>query len=154
MAPTRKQEMPIHRSETGKSGEAGYTLVELLVVLAIMGLALAAVPALMMAAAPGLQSKAAARALASDLSMARSRAILRSTETHFVFPAPARSHGGVAFRQLPYGVPFTLVSPGHTNEIDFFADGSSSGGIVMVGTPGHQHRVVTDWLTGRTSVDE
>ena len=64
MAPTRP--FATGKAATGKSatGEAGFTLTELLVVLAIIGLLIVAAPTLLNTALPGTQSLAAARALA------------------------------------------------------------------------------------------
>ena len=148
--------MRIHRSRTGEPSEDGYTLIELLVVLAIIGLAVLAVPTLLNGAIPSVQSKSAARTLASDLRLARDIAVSRGEPVRVIFGAEKQTYGlaGRPARSLPYATPFTQGTRRDSFEIDFFPDGSSNGGVVTVGTAGHQHKVATDWLTGRVSVDE
>ena len=58
----------------------GFTLVELLVVLAIAALAMSAVPPLFSAAMPGVEMKAAARRTVSSLRLARELAIRQGAE--------------------------------------------------------------------------
>src|SRR5580704_14736597 len=64
-----------------RTGDDGFTLVEMLVVLAIIGLLFLALPVLLSAGRPGLEAKAAARALAHDLMAARQKAIFENIET-------------------------------------------------------------------------
>src|ERR1700753_3922802 len=78
----RRAMAPIHPSRTG---EAGFTLTELLVVLAIIGLLMVAVPVLVQSAMPGTRSLAATRALADDLRIARGEAIERGAATAIRF---------------------------------------------------------------------
>jgi general secretion pathway protein H len=136
--------------------EAGYTLMELLVVIAIMGfLAAAALPTLS-ASRPGFESKSAARAIAEDFGAARQQAVMTGMETRVVLNAAARRYATLPngpVRVLPKDIAFQ-VRGASGNEIDFFADGSSSGGVVTVQSAGARHRIVTYWPSGRISIDE
>jgi general secretion pathway protein H len=148
--------VPIRLSRTGNSTrEAGYTLVELLVVLAIIGLIILAVPVLIGTMRPGVESKAAAHALVHDLRVARETAIQQGVETRVVMNAAGRSYvvSGGAVHVLPRGVPLSFNGP-RGNEIRFYPDGSSTGGTVLVGSPKLRHRIVAHWLTGQISLDE
>lgn len=146
----------IRPSRTG--ADRGYTLVELLVVLAVIGLIIASVPTLIGAARPAIQAKAAARMMAQDMGMARQAAILHGTETGIVLNAAAGRYAlvpGGAARDMPKGVPFSFRgTAANGNMIVFFPDGSSTGGIVDVGDAGHRHRIIAHWLSGRISLDE
>jgi general secretion pathway protein H len=130
---------------------AGYTLVELLVVLAIMGLLLAAAMPMLSTTRPGLQAKAAARALAQDLVAARQEAVDKGIAEHVTLnPMTGRyaiSPAGVR-RVLPKAIAIA------GNAIDFFPDGSSSGGVITVSGAHARHRVTVRWPAGQVAVDE
>jgi prepilin-type N-terminal cleavage/methylation domain-containing protein len=136
----------------GRTSEAGYTLMEFLVVLTIMALvAVAAVP-MLSASRPGLLAKSAAHAVAQDLAAARRDAITRGAETRVVFAAGRYDvlPGGPS-RALPNDIAVRLRGAA---EIDFFADGSSNGGIIDVASAHARHSVVTHWPSGRITLDE
>jgi general secretion pathway protein H len=135
--------------------EGGYTLLELLVVLAIIGLIASAALPMFAAMRPGLQAKSAARAIAEDLRTARQSAISSGEETRVVMNGAANRyailpHG--AARVLPKQIAFRVQASG--DEIDFFPDGSTSGGAVTVQSGTARHRIVVHWPSGRISLDE
>ncbi len=139
-----------------QSGTAGYTLVELLVVLAIMGfLAVAAVP-LLSASRPGLDVRAAANAIAQDLRLTRQAAIDSGGGARLVLDPKAHR-----YVRLPGGKPCTLpkdialaVTGPAQGEIDFYPDGSTSGGTVTVTAAHTKHRVTVRWPSGEIVLDD
>ena len=90
----------------------------------------------------------------------RAEAIAQGYATRVVFEPFGRAftdEPGHSTHTLPSGVSLGLHdrgAPRATREIVFYPDGSSSGGAVFVGNARVRHRVATDWLTGRVSVDE
>ncbi|HEY1707675.1 MAG TPA: prepilin-type N-terminal cleavage/methylation domain-containing protein [Rhizomicrobium sp.] len=143
----------------GRSARAddGFTLLELLVVLAVMGLLIAAAPAIIAAARPGRDALAVTRALAEDLRTARAIAVRENRMTSF-----ALQHGhavtlpaGPSY-DIPPSVPVRMVGTreGQPNgRIDFFPDGSATGSLLLIGTAEHQHRILVHWLTGQVVDD-
>ncbi len=63
--------------------QRGFTLFELLVVLAVIGLVIAAAPPLINRGMPSLEVRAAAREIAAGMRRARSQAIHANRETRF-----------------------------------------------------------------------
>ncbi len=120
----------------------GYTLVELLVVLTVMGLLTALAAPMLSASRPGLDLLAAARTIATRLASTRQDAISENMEKQI---AIRRGLAGV----VPLS--FHGALPG---AIAFYPDGSSSGGTILVGSGGARHRVTVRWPSGQISVDE
>ena len=140
---------------------AGYTLFELLVVLAIMGLVLATVPMVVATARPGPASRAAAEELAAALRLARGEAIGRYAPTTLLLDVEGASYRGVdgTVHELGEGMHIELVTArseltGETSgQIRFFPDGSSTGGEIAIADGGRSYRITVDWLTGVVEVE-
>jgi len=149
----------IARRGPGKisSAEDGTSLIELLVVLAI--LALVAAIALPRAHMPGRGPSL--RLVASDIAVklrtARSMAIAQNRDVAFAFDTETRTYG-VAGTGAPQALPAAIdlsVTTARTQlretkeaHLVFFNDGTSSGGTVRL-TYQHQSVVIgVEWLTG------
>ena len=146
---------PAKLSRTGKGkSQAGFTLLELLVVLTLVGLITAALPAVLSAGLPGLRLKAEARHMVDEFRNTRATALkLRKeltvtidTEGRRYSLAPSALPTGIAlqFRDIPYA-----ETKGPIARIRFFPDGSSTGGSVGLVQKGQQYWIAVDSLTRR-----
>ena len=129
----------------------GFTLLELVVVLAIVA-AVAGVVAVQLSSASGaVHVKAAARELASALRYARSRAIAEQRETAVVLDARKHRYPGVAL-ELVVGQAEALDE--HRGAVRFYPDGSSSGARLRLMAGGRSQVVDVDWMTGRVVIHD
>ena len=152
-----------------RAGAAGFTLVELLVVLLIMGLMASIAAPYFGRLAPRLEAKATARQVVSLLRSARGVAIRDNREVAVVVDLDSRSliidsgrgmtvAEGLGL-QLLTGTA-ELIDDG-SGRIRFYPDGTSTGGRVTISDPGsdsdtdagRDFNVRIDWLTGRVAVD-
>ncbi|MGH6912897.1 MAG: GspH/FimT family pseudopilin [Geminicoccales bacterium] len=140
----------------------GFTLLELLVVLAIIAFVVALVPGYMLRSQPRLDVNVAARAIADGLRRTRGEAILRNRSQVFALDVEDR-----LFRPgegTPVQIDRTLelsfltarseLQSESIGQIRFYPDGSSTGGRISVAQGGWQADVRNDWLTGLVWVDE
>jgi general secretion pathway protein H len=139
----------------------GFTLIEVLVVLAIMAMVYAlALPAIGRAST-SLEMKSATRQIAAGLRRARGQAVTRRHEAVLSLDLD-----GKLFRITDD--PHTYTLPGHPDlalytaqseiinakqgAIRFFADGTSTGGRITVGTGPSSQQITVNWLTGKVSI--
>lgn len=139
----------------------GFTLVELLVVLAIMGLAYAVVPPLISGARTSAELKGTARQLAAGLRKARNFAVTQRIEATLTLDVNRRVFnvtGDTRTYALPAAIDFKIVAAqqdvreGETGAIRFYPDGSSSGGRLTLSAGGAKYDVDVNWLTGRVAI--
>jgi len=152
---------------------AGFTLLELLVVLVIAGVLMALVPPVISAVVPGTRARVAALDLASTLRDARNKAITRSTSIDVTFDTESASYvlAGSSETELPRGVALVILdrsgyvsetrhAVGHlhghdpTYTLRFYPDGSSNGLKSRLGAASGGYVVAVDWLLGRVSITE
>ncbi len=142
--------------------EAGFTLLELIVTLTILGLALALIVGYKPPWSSGLGLRGTAAELASGLRLARSEAILRNQSIAFEIDLAGHRYrvGGGAVRQLPAQLKLALLTVtgeqhyAAQGDIRFNPDGSSTGGRIEVADGARSIAVGVDWLSGRVSVAE
>jgi general secretion pathway protein H len=143
-------------------GAAGFTLLELLVVVAVLALALGVFAGVGKRPGGTAQLRFAAQEIAGGLRLARSRALMeaRATAVTFDLAAPAWRLGDEKWARLPDGTQMALLTTrgglvgASAGRIGFYPDGSSSGGRVTLTAVGREVAVGVDWLSGRVSVVE
>lgn len=136
--------------------------MELLVVLAVLGLVLVLAVPTLGRALPGLELRTDARALAGALREARALAIAGNREVTLLIDVQQRTVSvgpGSALTLDPrLGISLLTASSEASAEgtggISFFPDGTSTGGRVTLALGERQRHVVVDWLTGTVSVIE
>jgi general secretion pathway protein H len=139
---------------------AGFTLLELMVVLAILALAVAIVPANLMKGTGAQSLKADVRMLISGLRYARTKAIASNMPVALVVD-PRDMHLsidgtqqiGALSRTTTFGAMDEqhLLQAGAPATVQFFPDGGSSGGELILSYRQDVYRVSINWLTGAVS---
>lgn len=138
---------------------AGYTLVEILVVVAILGLLVTLTLTRGPLRSASLELRLASDSVAQTLRMARARAMASNAPTAIVFDTAAfvlRLNDGTT-RRMPPGTAVTVTTnagsvAGPLGEIWFRPDGSSNGGEVALSQGRLRAKVGVNWLTGQVSV--
>lgn len=128
---------------------AGFTLIETIVVLVILGLALSIVVGFVPRRNTTLELGAATSRVSDALRLARARAMAEGHAVAFV--AAPGGHGFVVDNVavgLDRATTVVMAQP----RIVFSADGSSSGGVLRVLVDGRERAISVDWLTGRVVV--
>jgi general secretion pathway protein H len=143
--------------------QAGFTLLELIVVLTLGAIIYAVVLAFPTRSASAGDLKAAARSLASGLREAQSLALAKRRDALLTLDVEAREFtvpGDPKVHRLPKGLELKLytaqseVTSERQGSIRFYADGSSTGGRITVAAGERKYLVDVDWLTGRVSITD
>src|SRR5271167_3661362 len=139
---------------------SGFTLIEVIVTLAILGFALVLVAGYKPPWSSGLGLKGTASELASGLRLAQSEAIASNRQVRFDLDVTGHIYrvGAGAERRLPANLSIKLLTISGENrgasvgDIRFSPDGSSTGGRIALADGKRSVAVGVDWLTGRVSV--
>ena len=146
-------------------GKSGFTLLELLVVLAVVGLLLSISVPLLSGGSGGTEVKAKARELAAALRLSRSEAITKNKTISALIdvrgrrflttePKPGTFPKDLTVSLRPVaGTWSALGDRKAARPILFFPDGSSTGGTISLAREGFVHDVRIDWLTGHVSIE-
>lgn len=144
-----------------RASSGGFTLLELMLVLLLMGLMLGLAGPAINSGSAGLEAKAAARQISAGLRQARATAVGRRQEATLTLDMAAHRFsvsGDDKAYSLPPSIPLKLftaaseIDDEHVGRIRFFADGTSTGGRVTLGEGDGAQQVDVDWLTGRVKV--
>ena len=149
-----------HRSHTSRGASAGFSLIELIVVMAILAIALAiAVPRHAKTASKPVLL-ATAFELAASLGAVRAQAIGRNQDQEFVLDLTSKSYSSSSsLRALPPGVSLSFETAQDTlratseARLIFYPTGGSSGGRIVLSTNQGRVIITVEWLTGMASVE-
>ncbi len=142
------------------TNSAGFSLIELLVVLAVMGFVLALIVGYRTPWSSGLSLEGTAAELASGLRLARSQAIADNRPVALALDLSGHRYriGGDPPRSLPSKLSIGLLTVNGERrsvtlgDIRFNPDGSSTGGRITLADGGRRVAVGVDWLTGRVTI--
>jgi general secretion pathway protein H len=141
--------------------QAGFTLLEMIIVVAVLGLALGLVVTRGPMHSAKLDMQSAVNGVAQGLRIARSRAIATNRPVRFAIDIPSHSFGVENERPtvLPQAVSIAVVTDSdeirgkRLAAIRFNGDGSASGGGRIELADGQRAaQINVEWLTGRVSV--
>lgn len=145
-----------------KHAKHGFTLLEMLVVLAIIALTLTlALPQFARSDRP-LETKQLALQLAAYARAAQTEAI-RSGRTTTMIVDLTTKHMWVEKVRPMIDIPPTIsvsmttaradVPLTNRGDITFFPDGSATGARIVLSSTGQHYEVIVDWLTGATRLE-
>jgi general secretion pathway protein H len=142
--------------------QRGFTLLEILAVLALLGIALAVTAFSLDGGLDRARLDASARDIAAALRHTRTRALVEHRPQWFTLDLNARTFASPG--RDPQGIPGGTVlhvtsaaedvqHPGQAR-IRFFPDGSSTGGNIELSRKHREVRIDVDWLTGTVAMGE
>ena len=139
----------------------GFTLVEMLVVLALVALITAISMPYSVKSGAARQLDAAAEIVAAELRTTRSAAIAANDQKNLAFDLTARTISGPDPQRtttLSADVTLSVTTADNlvedeTAAIAFFADGGSTGGTVTLDAQGEQRLIKINWLTGSIVIE-
>ncbi|WP_417452077.1 prepilin-type N-terminal cleavage/methylation domain-containing protein [Kordiimonas sp.] len=139
--------------------EAGYTLLEVLVVIAIIGIVMAALPSAYARLVPQFQVHAFADELALTARKLREEARLMQHITAIRVDSEGKAVDidGLETIGVPTGIKITFTQPISwksigDNTVEFYPTGGSSGGVMELARGGTVAKVSIDWLSGAVEV--
>jgi general secretion pathway protein H len=151
-----------YRIGDGKRAQAGLTLLELIVALAIIALALVAIGPNFTGAADRASLEQTAKKITAELIDARAAAIRRNEPFTFAIDLEGRTYAAShrqAQKTYADNIEVRVVSArseligDNRPVIRFWPDGSSTGGEINLMRQNRAYRITVDWLTGSVDVE-
>lgn len=143
--------------------QRGFSLLEVIVVITIIGLAYVLLPKMVFTGVSGAELRSNARAIATGLRLARDAAITTKRETvlsinmenrEFTLPNDSKVHKlNDQLNVKLYTSEADLISD-KVGSIRFYPDGSSNGGRVTVAAGERGFEIEVDWLTGHVTIKD
>jgi len=150
----------VRRHRANASTEAGFTLVEVLVVVAILALTVGAVATIARPRSHAMMLKAATQLVAAKLRDTRTAAIIARRSREIRFDVNARRiwspHDGATLK-LDREILMTMTgaASGRRSKsiaaVHFFPNGSASGATLKLQAKTNANEIRINWLTGRVS---
>lgn len=140
----------------------GFTLLEMLAVILVIGIATAAASVAVTHGLASARVRAASNEVASALRATRAQAIVRSSEQTFDVDTRTNSYSDPRHSHvvLPTGMRVNITSAAEdapnawTGRIRFFPDGSSTGGRITLRANEREWHVNVSWLTGEVRIQD
>jgi general secretion pathway protein H len=143
------------------SRDRGFTLLEILIVLALMAIVAGFVMPMFGGPISTSELRASARQLAAGLRLAQSEAVAQRRETFLVLDVAGKRFkvdNDPHEHRLPSKIELKLFTAQNdlvsesVGSIRFFPDGGSNGGRITVASGERKFDVDIDWLTGRVAI--
>lgn len=139
---------------------AGFTLLEMLAVILLIGIAAAAVSVSVSQGLASARINAASSELVAAMRATRAQAIVKGHEQNFDVNLRQLTYQNIRHQDvaLPKGLRLSMTSAkedqpnDHVGRIRFFPDGSSTGGRVTLTSGKREWHVNVSWLTGDVRV--
>lgn len=146
-----------------RHGVSGFTMLELLVVIVLIGVLAAISPPIFSNGVSAAEHRALARSVAQTLRFARSEAVANRTDVGVEFNLQDRTFqlpGGKRKGKWPENIALELTTTAAETVdekhayVRFYADGGSTGGRVTLKYKEREYRIDISWLTGHIAIEE
>lgn len=139
----------------------GFSLLELILVMAMVGLLFTVVTVSVSRSLTGAEIRAAASDLLAGLRHTRGQAIIQRQQQVFIVDAEARTWQAAGREpvQIPEGMDITIntarseLTGERAGGIRFYPDGASTGGSVVLTAGEREWHVSVGWLTGEIGIE-
>lgn len=149
------------RRYSGALSPAGFSLVELMVVLVLVAMLMALVGLSITRSVAAAEMRNAAREITAGLRHTRGQAIIQRQQQVFTVDTNARTWQAAGNNPvtLPDGLQITLntarseLTGEAAGGIRFYPDGASTGGSVVLSAGEREWHITVGWLTGEIGID-
>ncbi len=143
------------------NNQRGFSLLELIVVMVMIGLLFAVVAVSVNRSVSGAEIRNAAREVVAGLRHTRGQAIIQRQQQVFNVNVDAKSWQAAGDEpvQIPEGMDITIntarseLTGERAGGIRFYPDGASTGGSVVLTIDQREWHITVGWLTGEIGID-